>query len=431
MSKAAKISIIAGVVVVFIILLYFFGGASKEKDKTTFVIDDWDMTYDPYDRGPYGTFVLKELLDTARLFGNFIEMNKKLEKALKDSAGINDIYFFVGEENYMDYESVNYLQEFVLNGNTVFMSANAFPDDFIDDFTFDPDSLFLYPYHEDSSQHFKFTHPSLQSKRYSSTFVYNNRTDTLTWNYFNPLNFDVYGDDTIYCLGTNTKDKWNFIKVKYGEGYVFLHSTPYLFTNISLMKRSGFEYAENIFSHIPPGRIQWDRYNLETHYEQYNNDGDGDDTGGDEERRSILQFILDNPPLAWALFVLLVGALFYAIFKGRRMQRIIPPAESKENTSLAYISTVSSLYLQENQHIKLVRLKERTFLNFIADHYYITTKKVDAKFIDKVAIKSQIDREKIVELFRLFETLQSSAIVTDDELIRLHQKIEYFYKKCR
>ncbi|MBI3136575.1 MAG: hypothetical protein HYZ14_18010 [Bacteroidetes bacterium] len=429
MNKYAKILLLTAVAVLFIVLIYFFGGSRKEQ---AYVSDNWEMTYDPSDKGPYGTYMLKELLDTAGLFGNFLEINKKLEEVLEDKPGVNDIYFFAGDENFLESESVEFLYNFILKGNTVFMSCHTFPAEFMDYLVLDPDSTLRTEPVTDSVQYFRFTHSALSSKRYTSAFINNNKRTETEWEYFNQTNFDLYDDDTIFALGSNTKGAWNFVKIKYGEGSIFLHSTPYLFTNISLMKRDGFEYAEKVLAHIPPGRIQWDRYNLTNHFwEDMQGDGGGDGSGGSEKRQSILQFILDHPPLVWSMILLLVGAILYGVFKGKRMQKIIPAAESKENTSLGYINTLSSLYLQENKHAKLIRLKERTFLNFIAEHYYIITKEVDDKFISKVAIKSQIEKEKIKEIFDIFRKLEKVQDVTDDELILLHQKIEYFYKKCR
>ena len=113
------------------------------------------------------------------------------------------------------------------------------------------------------------------------------------------------------------------------------------------------------------------------------------------------------------------------------MQNVIPPAELKENTSLQYINTLSSLYMQQGSHSKLIRLKRKTFLNFIGERYYMVTKKPDEKFIEKLAVKSQVDKEKIKEIFDLFDQLDGAMQVSDDVLIELHRKIEYFYKKCR
>jgi hypothetical protein len=425
LSKAVKISIIAAIVVLFVVLLYYFG---REEPEGTYVSDNWTETYDPADKGPYGTYMLKELLDTAGLFGEFLEINQDLPDVMEDDPDVNDIYFFVGLTNYLNENSTDFLYEFIGKGNTVFMACESFPYGFLSPFS-SPDSIVHAEGVLDSIQHFKFTNADLASKRYTSTYVYNNKIATRNWYYFDTTRVDLYGEDTMVVLGSNTKNEPNFIKIKYGEGLIFLHTTPYLFTNISLMKRDGFQYAEKILKHIPPGRIQWDKYNLNFRWD--NGDGGGDGTGGDEKRESMLQFILANPPLLWSMIILLAGGILYAVFKGKRMQKVIPAAELKENTSLGYITTLSSLYMQENKHHKLIRLKEKTFLNFIAEHYYISCKTPDEKFFEKVAVKSQVEKEKIAGIFTAFRRLEAVQDVTDEELILLHQKIEYFYKKCR
>ena len=424
MSKSGKIAIVGGVVILLVVLLYFFG-FSEEDD--SYITDNWEKTYDPNDRGPYGTFMLKELLDTTGLFGEFLELDKDVKDALDDTPDQNDIYFFIGKENYLTDSSAQYVLEFVEKGNTAFIAADQFPYELIDELSYDRDEIFVEDLTVDSVQYFKFNHPQLKAKRYEFNYVFNNKKGLTTWHYFNTDNFTLYGEDTLIALGSNTKDEINFLKIKYGEGAFFFHSIPYQFTNISMMKRDGFQYAENMLKHIPPGRVQWDKYNLKWHPKNRPNRK----KGGGESKRSILEFIMKNPPLLWAFLILVIGAFLYAFFKGKRMQKIIHATESKKNMSLEYINTLSSLYLQEKKHNKLVSLKLKTFLNFIAEHYYIYTSKPDSKFIGKVAAKSDISIEKITEIFDLFANLEQATVVTDEELIKLHQKIENFYKTCR
>jgi hypothetical protein len=131
------------------------------------------------------------------------------------------------------------------------------------------------------------------------------------------------------------------------------------------------------------------------------------------------------------MFILIIGAILYALFKGKRRQDIILATERKDNTSMRYVQTLSSLYMQKGTHAKLIRLKEKTFLNFIAERYYIITNTPDALFFEKVAVKSQLDKSYIADVFALFNELEGAFEVTDIELIKLHQKIEYFYKNCR
>ena len=113
------------------------------------------------------------------------------------------------------------------------------------------------------------------------------------------------------------------------------------------------------------------------------------------------------------------------------MQNIVTPVESKENTSLRYIETISSLYLQEKKHGKLIRLKEKTFMNYIAEHYYLSSTNPDEKFIDKLADKSQVNKDRVKDIFSMFNNLRNHDLVSDDSLIELHRRIEYFYKKCK
>lgn len=431
MSKKAKISIVAGVVLLLVVLLYFFGRAGSEKEgEQEFVSDSWTPTYSPVDRGPYGTFVLKELLDTIGLFGNFIQLQDNIMESLEDHPSVNDIYFFVGPVNHLPDSSTEHLLKFVDNGNTAFLSTQLLPEEMAYELFFNTDEIMNTDIVFDSIQYYKFTHPDLVSKRYKFRYVHNNKTKTNTWYYFDTLNFDLpMGEDPIQ-LGTNTKGRLNYVKIKYGEGFIYLHSSPYCFTNISMMKRDGFMYAERIMEHIPPGRVQWDRYSLKEHAAT-SSSGDSDSDNGGEKRRSPLEFIMAHPPLMWAGILLILGALFYAFFKGKRMQKVIPPAELKENTSLEYVNTLSSLYMQQGTHSKLISLKEKTFLNFIAERYFIITQKADEKFIAKVAIKAQVDKEKIGEIFSMFDQLNGAVEVSDDDLILLHKKIEYFYKNCR
>ncbi|MEO9533678.1 MAG: hypothetical protein ABJG68_01665 [Crocinitomicaceae bacterium] len=423
MNKYAKISILVGVVIAFIVLLYVFGGKSKPKED--YVSDNWYETYSPEDKGPYGTFVMRQLLDTVNMFGNFVDVNKPLEEDLLDNEDLNDIYFFIGKTNFMEDSTAEFLMDFVANGNTAFMSASSFPYRICEELFYNPDDLYEYYNDMDSMAYFRFLHPDLSAKRYKFKYINNNEGKEKYWNTFDTSNVDDYNTRLIN-LAVNTKGQSHFIKLPYGDGFFYFHSVPYCFTNVSMLKREGFQYAEHMLEHIPPGRVQWDRYNLEAHYNYSDFDGEGG-----EDRKSIIDFILQNPPLAWAMFILIIGGILYALFKGKRRQDIIAATEQKDNTSMQYVQTLSSLYMQKGTHSKLIRLKEKTFLNFIAERYYIITNVPDALFFEKVAVKSQIEKNYIAEIFATFNELESAFEVSDDELISLHQKIEYFYKNCR
>jgi len=425
MNKNSKIGLIVGIIMLLLVLLYFFGVGKQSK----YVTDDWTETYSPEDKGPYGTYVMKELLDTFGLFSEFIELDTDIENSLTDVEGQNDIYFFIGKTNYISEEASYKLLDFVAAGNTAFIATQEMSPELNDNFFFNANKI--YGAIRDSVEEFGFIHDDLDSKSYTFDYIKNNKHKNYIWNYFLDDNIELWDDNEAYFLGDNSNGEANFIKIEYGEGAFYLHSVPYAFTNVCMLKKDGFKYAETMLKHIPPGQVQWDKYNINYHY-TFNTNGSDDNSGdGNESRRSILEFIFKNLALTWAFVILLIAALLFAIFKGKRKQNIVKAVESKENTSLKHVETLSSLYLQEKKHGKLIQLKEKTFLNFIAEHYYMNIHKIDEKFIDQLSDKSGVKKEKIEDIFKLFTNLKKLQKVSDDVLIDLHIKIEYFYKTCK
>ena len=421
MTKNGKIASIGGGILLLIVLVYFFG---TQKNKS-YVTDNWIETYNPNDKGPYGTYVIKELLDTLGLFENFIEINKKIENNLIDHEGVNDIYFFIGKENFMSESSVETLMNFVADGNTAFIASESMSS-YLNEYFF-LDIYDIYKTKYDSIQKFQFYNTNLEGELYECKFINHNKGKSVSWKYFKETNFEYWGEDGsgVEFIGTNKRQLSNLVKIQFGEGTVYLYTTPYAFTNVNMLKTQGFEYIENVLKHIPPGKIQWDKYNLNQHYDY------SEDNNNNENKRSILEFLFKHKSLTWAFVIFVITVLLYAFFKGKRKQDIVKSAELKSNTTLRYIETISALYLQEQKHVKLIKLKENNFLNYIHEHYFLTTTKVDELFIERLAEKSQIKKSNIEYIFNNFKAVKFKTNVSDQVLIELHQHIEYFYKNCK
>ena len=427
LNKPVKISILVTVVLLVGFLLYMLTTRSESVYET----DSWHKSYSPSDKGPYGTFVFKELLDTNNIFKNFVKINNTLSEKLVDNEDENDIYLFIGDEYHIDEEDFDVLSSFVVGGNTAIISCVELPDFMLDFFFVDMNKALGTNY--DSVQTFKFMHPDLRHKAYNFKHIYNNEVTRYHWTYINKDNFQFLSSD-ISILGKNGSGDINCINVPFGEGNFIIHTNPYVFTNISMFQNDGFYYAENLIKHTPHGMIQWDAYNLQYHY-RYDANGDhearGNNGSGGNSNRSVFTFLFNHTSLTWAFFLLLATAILYGLFMSKRRQKIIGAAEARENSSLRYIETVSSLYLQERKHNKLIRLQKASFIDFVSNHYFITSHKIDDKYVDRLSQKSGIDKDKIIDLFTDFEALSEQSNVSDNELISLQQKIEYFYKKCK
>ena len=328
----------------------------------------------------------------------------------------------------MSETSFDELLYFVGEGNTAFISAHRMPEHMLDFFFLKLNNV--YSYESDTSQQCRLLVPEFKDNSYNFKFVNNNLVKMREWTYFTPNNL-VYQTGTPKTLGTTHQNQINFIKIPYEDGTFFFHSNPYLFSNLAMFRFDGFTYAEDLIHHFPYGKIQWDIYNLYAHWSDDNSAENDGERNNNRPQRSVFQFIFQHQTLTWAFAILVLTALLYAFFKGKRKQNIIPATELKENSSLNYLETVSSLYLQERKHNKLIKLQKRSFIDFIANHYYIRSHLVDDKYITDISNKSALPEEKITDIFKTFELLSSQDAVSDYELIGLQQKIEYFYKNCK
>lgn len=420
MGQNTKISIIIAVTLLTGCIIYYFNGNDK-----IFETKSWVESYSPEDKGPYGTYVFKELLDTTGLFESFIQIDNKIEDRLIDNADENDIYFFIGKTQFLSEDAFTELLEFVGNGNTAFISARTMPDYVLDFFFLKMN--YVYDYDNDSCQSYSFLADHFADSKYDFTFIKNNQTINRNWTYFKPDNL-VYQSRPPKVLGQNQNNQINFIEIPYDEGRFFLHTNPYQFSNISMFRYDGFNYVEDLIQHLPYGKIQWDIYNLTYHYSSNNRKKSG---GNGTGKRSIFQFIFQHQTLIWAFIMLAITALLYTVFKGKRRQNVIHAIEQKENSSLSYVETVSSLYLQERKHTKLIKLQKQSFIDFIGNHYYILSQKINSKYIHDISIKSGVDENILIDLFKTFETLSNQNEIMDSDLIKLQQKIEHFYKTCK
>ena len=114
----------------FLVALGWFGlgggwGADESFDEE---YADWtyELGFNPSDKSPYGTYVLRELMDSglAEVKLKLIETHLDLDKI----GNKDGIYMFIGHENYMNQANIEKLLECVSKGNQAFLSFHEIPD---------------------------------------------------------------------------------------------------------------------------------------------------------------------------------------------------------------------------------------------------------------------------------------------------------------
>ncbi len=416
---------------------------------------DWHETYTTESKEPYNNYMIFNLLKEYKPKKEFVFIDNLLteklaEEEIKDAKNTMS-YVFVGSSPFLLKKEIDSLMSFVKKGNSAFFMASRVPD-----------SLFILL--NLNSQDYDYLYDSLISTNLTNSvlhnepnFIFNYRKKRKSvpknWSYFEGINTgktnqyqelgyiyketaiqkhnnyesqytdsDAYQNENIEEESINNDNKkkhTNFIRVKHGEGYFYFHKNPILFTNYYLIQEDGKKYAERVLSYIPEGNILWDE---RSHFRKYQKR---------DRTPSPLSYILSQPSLAWGYYTLLVSALLFVIFRGKRMQRIIPILRKEENTSLEFTKTVGQLYYLQKDHKRLSQLKIRLFFDYIRTHYHMNTQHIDDDFRKKLSERSGIKKETIELLLTDIQKINGQNEVSEWLLRKIHTQIQEFYKNCK
>ena len=371
---------------------------------------DWEESFDEKSNKPYGVSVLyKEL---PNLFKDHKVRTVYHQPASYLSANSEDGYgehvaegsfIIIGNSDYLEDDSIDELLNFVNAGNTLFISDYYFPQKFHD--TLDV-SVNYIENEKDSISHLSLKHLNIDD------IMLDKNTSDQYFSEFDSLNHTVLGHSKIDYKHVN------FLQVHFGEGNVFLHLEPKAFTNYHLLKEDRYKYVESVLSYLPDNDIYFDSYSkIQTGYD------------GDVNKESNLGWFLEQLSFKWAWYTAIIFGILFMIFNAKRRQRIIKIINPLQNTTVAFVKTVSNLYFDTKDHKNLVDKKIKYFLEKIRHDLNLNTDILDEAFIEKLASKSGKKKEDIKKLVNYINLMKSKKEFFEENLIKLNRHIEAFYKK--
>ncbi|GAB3987392.1 hypothetical protein GCM10028807_07420 [Spirosoma daeguense] len=361
---------------------------------------NWSPTYQNDDKIPFGTQALFELLpdvmqqapiQTTRLpIYNFLSETKLTTPSN---------YVFICQEFNAEAPDLKKLLPYVLRGNNVFISAYDLPDSLGIALGFKTD--LQEPTKADTTLRQYFVNPQLRKAS-----GYNFRHD-------DGRNFLVIKKpERITVLGRNARKEPIFIRIQYGKGQFFIHNLPLAFTNYYVLDNKTSDYAFKALSYLPALPTYWDEYQKQGRF--------------DEDQQSIFRYIRSQPALNWAYYLIIFGLILYAIFAGKRTQRIIPVVEPPNNMSLDFVKTVGRMYFHQGNHDNLARKKIHYFLADLRERYNLNTNVLDKEFTETLAHKSGVSLDEASDLIRLLRNAQKSISLSEFDLLTLNRAIEKF-----
>lgn len=407
---------------------------------------DWEPTYENRSTLPYGTFItyhtldsifsdkdiyatresiydeVYDLLDYEFFQSKYNEATDKYEQVeiMIDDRFLTNLYgekrledtyayIFIANRFVIDETDEEALCDFVGTGNNVFISAETVSKSFLkrlslrsEDKPISRDSIFTLTEYPDK----KYTFPPLWSR-----ITYKSGAKTC---YFDLNNISL----PYQVLGTDIDNKPRFIKIKYGFGYFYLHTAPRAFANISMLDLDKYDYGFRCLSYLgEDDLIYWDESIKSTDY-------------GDQER-SLFKVIFKNEALTWGFIILIIGLLLYMLFRGKRTQRVIPVIKLPENTSLAYLDTLSNMFYKKQDYVAGVKNRHAFFLEYVRKHYYMDTEKVDDKFLQVLSAKSNVSPHIIKNIFKDYNNIKDKNRISVDTFMKYNSSLERFYNTAK
>lgn len=361
---------------------------------------DWQETYENDDKIPFGTQALFELLPDVLQPSAIKTVRAPVYNFLSETKpATQSNYVFVCQKFAADKNDLKQLLGYVKRGNNVFISAYDLPDSLGIALGFKADVK--DPTKADSTLRQNFANPSLRQPNGYNFFHDDGRNFLI-----------IKQPKAITVLGRNARKEPVFIRIQYGEGQFFIHNLPLAFTNYYVLDPKTSNYAFRAFSYLPALPTYWDEYQKQGRF--------------DEEQQSIFRYIRSQPALNWAYYLVAFGLIFYAIFAGKRTQRIIPVVEPPRNTSLDFVKNIGRMYFQQGDHDNLARKKIQYFLADIRERYGLNTNTLDNQFAESLARKSGASVEETNELVRLLRDAQKSINLAEYDLLTLNKAIERF-----
>lgn len=389
----------------------------------------WVEDYRIDNRGPYGTSVVKTLLEDYLPGARLRVMEDSLRAMARYQKPEKANYIFIGASQFLDSADLETLLQFVEAGNTALIASRSLSEELAEylyyydcyDTAWDG-----YDFIRDTSIRLNLEHPNFTfGTAPTRLHTYRGSVVNYRWQYLSRA-YICDDPEGFTELGTFNENFPNFVRIPAGEGFFYLHTNPMLFTNIQLLDRDHLSYIEGVLSHLQAGTIFWDEHSKLSGYRPRRDAGNR----GLLER-TPLEYILSQPPLAWAWYLLLLTGLLYLLFRSKRRQRIIPVLPRNRNTSLEFIQTIGHLYFLQKNHKKLARQKGNLFMSFIREHYGLQTRDLDEQFEAQLAARAEVPAEQVAEILLLYRNIQSSSFVSEKILLSFHQKIEAFYKICK
>jgi len=363
---------------------------------------DWSDSYVHTENKAMATEVFYKGLETVT--PTIVHKKKPPFEVFKDSLSAGT-YIFINRYVGLTDEESKQLLDWVGAGNTSFIASYGVPKLLLDTLGLDV-SYYISNSEIEYQPSFKLKDKTLQQNEF--------KTSRKAFEYLYFSEIDSAKTQALGLVKTAKTAKAihnNYIEVEWGNGKFLFHLAPQVYANYFMVDGSNAEYSSKTLGYLDLSQpLYWDDY-----YK-----------AGKERVSNPLYYLLSNPYLKAAYYLIIIASLFYVLFGGKRKQRPIPVIEPVKNRSYEFTQTIAGMYLDKKDHKAIAQKQINSFFEHIRSTYQMQTHTINHEFIQNLAFKTGTPAEELNALFQYIQRLNTSEIITEDDLKTLDKKLTTF-----
>ncbi|WP_241077784.1 DUF4350 domain-containing protein [Flavimarina sp. Hel_I_48] len=394
------------IVLVLLIGLLVFVQTSKPEEL------NWFPSYSAKAKIPLGSYIFYDQLQKKTDAQRVQNVTTPPFEFLIDSVG-DGTYFFLNNDVSFDPSETKKILKWVGRGNTLFVAATYQSKKLLDTLNlelatfYEQNSFTRKPLLNLSNPGLKRERPYLMDKDLGSSYF--KSLDTA-----NTTVLGVYDRMRDQDSTAIIEPKVNFVKVPFENGFVYLHLFPQAFSNFFMLEDDNSDYTAGVLAYLPKEKTLF----LDHYYKT-----------GKTYNTSPLFLIFSNKYLKWAYYLLLIIAVLWVYFEGKRKQRSIPVIRPRPNQTLDFTRTIANMYLENKDHKEIAQHQINHFLEYVRSAYTVSTGQLNENFINTVAAKSGSEQTEVKQLVNTIITIRQQPAVSEQQLIELNTRIENFKAK--
>ena len=212
------------------------------------------------------------------------------------------------------------------------------------------------------------------------------------------------------------------IRMSFGEGTILLQAHPMALSNYFLLHKQNASYLDRLLQETAgqESKVIWDDY-----YPALKKASDRSgrrDPPPPEGKSFFLDMVKKHPPLQWAVFTALAGAILFVLNYSRRLRQPVEPLPDTPNNTLEFSKTIAGLYLRQNDHGPIVQKIRLQLLEHLFQAYRIHAADLVP---ENAAIIHKKTGKPLADVLLLTETLPLLHEKISDQALTRFYKLVY------